>query len=133
MTEYEPDTDRVQDRAEDRQHERASRTESTLQELDARLADADIKYPVRGEELSTEYGLEMMDLPNETESLGSVFDRLSNEEFATEEAVYDAVAEAIGGSGTGGGEQPVSDTSEASLRDESVPSDGSGGERTQRR
>ncbi len=73
MTEDEPDTDRVQDRAEDRQHERASQTESTLQAFEARLADADIKYPVRGDALSTEYGLEMTDLPTETEPLRECF------------------------------------------------------------
>ncbi|EMA35671.1 hypothetical protein C446_12132 [Halobiforma nitratireducens JCM 10879] len=36
------------------------------------------------------YGNELIDLPNETESLGSVFDRLVGEEFDSPEEVREA-------------------------------------------
>ncbi len=84
------DLDRVQDRAERRQSERASTTESVLEEVERHLGD--VEYPVRGEELAASYSTEALDLPNETESLGSVFDRLANEEFESpaeaREAIY---------------------------------------------
>lgn len=83
--EPEPDRDRAQDRISQRKNERAHATEAILADVEDRLGD--VEYPVSGEELATEYGLDAIDLPNETESMGSVFDRLANEEF-------DSVAEA---------------------------------------
>lgn len=50
-------------------------------EATACLDDPDHKYPIRGEELATRYADRMIDLPNETESLGSVFDRLSDRRY----------------------------------------------------
>lgn len=112
MTDYEPDRDRVQDRAEDRSRRRANQAESTLRELDSQLEAADITYPVRGEELATEYGITAIDLPNETESMGSVFDRLGTEEFADATAVREAVAGEIADSTSVAGDQPTVDAGE---------------------
>ena len=68
------------DRAEnprDRQHERAEHVENILNEVETDVRDR--KYPVRSEELATEYADQPIDMPNETESMGSVFDRLDDE------------------------------------------------------
>lgn len=45
------------------------------------LDDEQHKYPMRREELAAEYADHVIDLPNETESLGSVFDRLTDRRF----------------------------------------------------
>lgn len=58
----------------------AERVEAVL-EATACLADEDQQYPTRREELATEYADQLIDLPNETESLGSVFDRLTSRRF----------------------------------------------------
>jgi len=79
----EPDVSSVQDSAERRQHERSEHVENVLNGVDG-LLDED-KYPTTSEELAVEYANEPIDLPNETESLGSVFDRLVDERFETPE------------------------------------------------
>lgn len=84
-----PDPDRAQDRAEQRKAERAEHTESILDDVERDLGA--IEYPVSSEELATEYANEPIDMPNETESLGSVFDRLAGEEFESAEEVREAV------------------------------------------
>lgn len=84
-----PDPDRAQDRAEQRKAERAEHTESILDDVERDLGT--IEYPVSSEELATEYANEPIDMPNETESLGSVFDRLAGEEFESAEEVREAV------------------------------------------
>lgn len=89
MSDDGPSRDRVQDRAERRKSQRAETTESILEDVERHLGE--LEYPVTGEELSTEYGSEAIDLPNETESLGSVFDRLANERFEDPEEVREAV------------------------------------------
>ncbi|ELZ08202.1 hypothetical protein C479_12713 [Halovivax asiaticus JCM 14624] len=90
MAPEEPDVDRAQDRISERKAERAETTESILADVERRLGE--VEYPVTGEELSQEYALGEMDLPNETESLGSALDRLVNEEFSSageaREAIY---------------------------------------------
>jgi hypothetical protein len=73
----------VQDSAKERQHERTEHVEHILNGVDG-LLDED-KYPTTSEELAVEYADEPIDLPNETESLGSVFDRLVDERFETPE------------------------------------------------
>ena len=93
-----PDPDRVQDSAKRRQHDRAERVEDMLN----RAADMldEHKYPTTSEELATEYADEPLDLPNETESLGSVFDRLVDERFESaadaREALYGEVTGSAG-------------------------------------
>ena len=89
MSDEPPNPDRAQDRAEARKAERAETTESILEDVERHLGE--MEYPVTGEELSSEYATEPIDLPNETESLGSVFDRLANEEFESPEEAREAV------------------------------------------
>ena len=53
------------------------------------------------EDLAIEYGGEEIEMANETESLGSVFDRLAGEEFDSpeeaREAVYGEITDQAGG------------------------------------
>lgn len=84
-----PDPERVQDRARERQHERSERVEEVLARADDLLGRH--KYPTTSEELATAYADEPLDLPNETESLGSVFDRLVDERFDTVEEAREAL------------------------------------------
>lgn len=94
-----PDPERVRESARDRQRERAETTEHILERLDALFARTD--YPTTSEELATEYADDEIDLANETESLGSVFDRLVDERFdSPEEAREAAYAELTGQGGT---------------------------------
>ena len=82
--------DDVQDRATDRQHERAESVERILDEVERDLGDQE--YPVRNEELAQQYADQPLDMPNETESLGSVFDRMSQrDEYDTPEEVREAL------------------------------------------
>lgn len=81
--------DRVQTSAERRKAERADHTESILKDVERGLEE--MEYPISSEELATEYGDQPIDMPNETESLGSVFDRLVDEEYESPEAVREAV------------------------------------------
>jgi hypothetical protein len=81
MPEDDPDVSSVQDSAKERQHERTEHVEQVLDRADG-LLDED-KYPTTSEELAAEYADDPIDLPNETESLGSVFDRLVDERFET--------------------------------------------------
>ncbi|MCU4926297.1 hypothetical protein OB905_09925 [Halobacteria archaeon AArc-dxtr1] len=84
-----PNRDRAQDRIGDRKGERAETTESIL--TDAERSFDDLEYPVTSEEIAAEYGDDPIALPNETESLGSVFDRLAGEEYESATAVREAV------------------------------------------
>ncbi|WP_137288941.1 DUF5789 family protein [Natronorubrum halophilum] len=84
-----PSRDRAQDRAEQRKSQRADTTESILEDVERHLGE--LEYPITSEELASEYGSEPIDMPNETESLGSVFDRLANEEYDSPEEVREAV------------------------------------------
>lgn len=70
--------------ANERRHERTEHVENILKETDTSLNDH--KYPATSEELSRAYSDQPSDLPNETESLGSVFDRLDDEYDTAEEA-----------------------------------------------
>jgi hypothetical protein len=89
---YDPDPERVQESAVERQHERTEHVEEMSGPVGL---FAEEKYPTTSEELATEYGGEVIDLPNETESLGSVFDRLTDERFESpldaREAIYNEV------------------------------------------
>lgn len=96
---YEPDRDRVQDASEERTLERGRRTESILEEVERHFGEH--AYPTTGEELAAEYATTEIDLPNETESLGSVFDRLEGEQFESAAEVREAVyGEITGEAGT---------------------------------
>ena len=84
-----PDPERVQERAVERQHERTEHVTNMINRVDG-LLDED-KYPTTSEELAAEYANEPLDLPNETESLGSVFDRFVDERFETPEEAREAL------------------------------------------
>jgi hypothetical protein len=72
-------------------HERAAAVERVLRSVDPDLDGH--AYPVRREELAARYGDTTVELPNETESLGDVFDRLTDAEYDT---AREAKAAAIG-------------------------------------
>ncbi|MDF9744213.1 hypothetical protein [Natrinema salsiterrestre] len=88
MSDDERSHDRVQDRAEQRKSAVADHTESILEDVEHDLGE--LEYPVTSEELATEYANEPIDMPNETESLGSVFERLVDEEYDSPEEVREA-------------------------------------------
>ena len=113
-----PADERDTDRARDRQHERAEHVESILDDVEADVRDR--KYPIRSEELATEYADQPLDMPNETESMGDVFRRLDEE--------YDSPAElreALGGELTGAAGGPEEYNAERDLEalDEAEESD----------
>jgi len=96
---YDPDPERVQSESIERRHERTETVEDVLGHVGGMLEEE--KYPVTGEELAVEYGDEVLDLPNETESLGSVFDRLVDERFESAEAAREAVYHELTGRAAG--------------------------------
>ncbi len=96
-----PDDDRDMDRARDRQRERTEHVENILDEVETDIRDR--KYPVRSEELATDYADQPIDLPNETESMGSVFRRLEDE-YDTPEEVREALHGELTGEAGGRGE-----------------------------
>lgn len=117
MTDDGPSRDRAQDRATDRKSRRAETAESILEDVERHFGD--LEYPTTSEELAAEYGSEPIDLPNETESLGSVFDRLAGEQFDTPEEVREAVSgELTGEAGSRHEATPERDLS--SLEEEST-------------
>src|SRR6056297_2966791 len=95
---YDPDLERVQESAVDRQEEREGHVEDMLGRVG--LLEED-KYPTTPEELAVEYGDVVVDLPNETESLGSVFDRLVDERFDSAEEAREAVYHELTGRAAG--------------------------------
>lgn len=109
-----PDPERVQRGAKERQSARADHSESILEAVDRHLGE--VAYPVTGEELSAQYSIDETDLPNETESLGDVFDRLTNEEFASEaearERIYGELTGEAGGPSEANPERPIRDLDE---------------------
>ncbi|WP_254863707.1 hypothetical protein [Halovivax gelatinilyticus] len=95
MTDESADRERAQRRINERKADRAETTESIVADVEARLGE--VQYPVTGEELSREYALDEIDLPNETESLASAFDRLATDEFASEAEAREAILGEITG------------------------------------
>lgn len=83
----------VQDAAKRRSGERAETVEGILSDVRSDLGDQN--YPVSSEELGAYYADDPIDLPNETESVGSVFDRLNNSYEDADEA-YEAFASEYG-------------------------------------
>lgn len=94
-----PNDERDMDRTRDRQRERTEHVENILDEVETDVRDR--KYPIRSEELATEYADQPIDMPNETESMGSVFDRLDDQYDTPEE-----VREALHGELTGEAGEP---------------------------
>ncbi|MFC4552134.1 MULTISPECIES: DUF5789 family protein [Halorussus] len=99
MADRDPDPEREQRNARERQRERTESVETMLGEAGEMLGEH--KYPATSEELATEYGDQPLDLQNETESLGSVFDRLVDERFESAEEAREAVYDEITGEAAG--------------------------------
>jgi hypothetical protein len=78
-----------QESANERRHEQVEAVEEILDSVDPALEEH--AYPVTSEELSAHYGSTNSELPNETESLGSVFDRLEDKEYDSPMEVKEAV------------------------------------------
>jgi len=96
---YDPDPERVQERAVERCRERDETVEDELGRVGDMLGEA--KYPTTSEELAVEYGDQRIDLANETESLGSVFDRLVDERFESPEEAREAITNELTGDAAG--------------------------------
>ena len=84
-----------QDASRQNQRELAAAAERVLRAVDPDLEAH--SYPVRREELAARYGDTMAALPNETESLGDVFDRLTDREYETPREARAAVVGEIAG------------------------------------
>lgn len=95
---YDPDPERVQERADRRRRERATTVEDALGAV-GMLEEA--KYPTTSEELAVEYADQSIDLPNETEGLGDVFDRLVDERFESPDEAREAVLNELTGAAAG--------------------------------
>lgn len=107
---YPPSDDEVQDRATERQHDRAERVERIVEEFEAELDDR--SYPVSSAELGAAYADRRIDLPNETETVGDAFDRLDEEfDSAAEarEALYGELTGPAAGTEEYNSERPVED------------------------
>ena len=113
-----PSDDRTDERARDRQHECAEHVENILDAVETDVRDR--KYPVRSEELATEYADQPLDLPNETESVGSAFDRL-DEEYDTPREVRESLYDEL--SGEAGGPNEYNDERDLSALDDAEESD----------
>lgn len=92
------DPERVDRKAAKRQSDRAEIVEGILDDVETDLGDS--KYPVRSEELAETYADQPIDLPNETESLGDVFDRLG-QEFDSREDIREALYGEVTGDAAG--------------------------------
>lgn len=120
---YDPDTERVQESAARRSRERAEITEDQLGDVGAMLDEE--KYPTTGEELAVEYADETIDLPNETESLGSVFDRLTDERFESPDDAREAILNELTGAAAGP-EEYNDERALSGLTDDEVATEGEG-------
>ncbi len=92
------DPERVDREAAKRKRDRADIVENILQDVESKLDDP--KYPVRSEELAEEYAEQPIDLPNETETLGDVFDRVG-EKFDSRQDVREVLYGEITGEAAG--------------------------------
>lgn len=95
---YEPDHEHVQESANQRRNERTDTVEDMLGDVGMLEED---KYPATSEELAVEYADQELDLPNETESLGSVFDRIVDERFDSPDEAREAVLHELTGAASG--------------------------------
>jgi hypothetical protein len=87
------------DSASERQHERAEHTENILSTMEIDFGRHE--YPVSSEELAMEYADQPTDLANETESLGSVFDRLTDQTYDSPEEVRESLYNEMTGTAAG--------------------------------
>jgi hypothetical protein len=120
-----PSRDRAQDRAAQRKSRRADEAESILEDVERHLDE--LEYPVTSEVIAAEYGSEPIDMPNETESLGSVFDRLVGKEYDSPEEVREAVyGELTGEAGDDREANPERDLDTLDERAQGSPSESGG-------
>jgi len=119
MSDYEPDAEDEQRHARERQRERTESVETMLGEAGELLGEH--KYPATSEELAAEYGDQPLDLANETESLGSVFDRLVDERFESADEAREAVYGEI--TGEAAGPEEYNDQRDLDALDDSVTDD----------
>ncbi|MFB6131449.1 MAG: hypothetical protein ABEJ28_11595 [Salinigranum sp.] len=82
------DADRVEDAAIDRQRERTEHVEDVLEAVREDLGRQ--KYPVESAELAAYYADTPLDVPIETEWIGSAFDRIDNS-FEDAQEAYEAL------------------------------------------
>ncbi|MFW5957033.1 MAG: hypothetical protein ACOCQ7_01205 [Natronomonas sp.] len=85
---------KAQDESRRKQKERAEAVQNLLDDVDPDLDEH--AYPVASEDLATHYGNTELDLPNETESLGDVFDRLADDYDTPQEARASVLKEISG-------------------------------------
>ena len=95
---YDTDPEHVHESTRRRSHEHTQRVEDMLGDVGMFAED---KYPATSEELAVEYADQEIDLPNETESLGSVFDRLVDERFESPDEAREAVLHELTGEAAG--------------------------------
>ncbi|WP_122088515.1 DUF5789 family protein [Halalkalicoccus subterraneus] len=110
-----------QESARERQRERAETAESAAADDQFGEMLSEHKYPATSEELAADYGQEPIDMPNETESMGSVFDRLEGERFETAEEAEEALYNEL--TGSEGGPEEYNDERDLSGVDEDVSED----------
>ena len=97
----EPEENRsVQENANRRRRERTRTVEETVDDVAAEMFDEE-KFPTTSEEIAADYGSEEIDLPNETETVGSVFDRLVDERYETPEEAREAMFNELTGEAAG--------------------------------
>lgn len=87
------------DNAAERQHERAEHTENIISTMEIDFGRHE--YPISSEELAMEYADQPADLANETESLGSVFDRLTDQSYDSPEEVRESLYNELTGTAAG--------------------------------
>jgi hypothetical protein len=88
--------------AREGQRERAEIVEDILREVNPHLDEE--SYPVGRDELAARYGETVVELPNETEALGDVFDRLTDRQFETPREAKEAVIGEVTGAAIDPGE-----------------------------
>ena len=85
---YVPETD-TEEFPDEHEPDPAERVEGTLQAVEAAVEGS--KYPTNASSLKAAYSTARDELPNETESLADVFDRLVPEEYDTPEDAREAI------------------------------------------
>ncbi|XVH31237.1 hypothetical protein ACNS7O_12690 [Haloferacaceae archaeon DSL9] len=90
----------VTESAGDRKRDRAETVEQMIADQAGGLLE-ERTYPTTSEELAAEYANHEIDLPNETESLGSVFDRLVDERYDSPEEAREALVGELTGEQAG--------------------------------
>jgi hypothetical protein len=106
-----------QESARKRQRERAESAESAAADEFGEIL-SDHKFPTTSEEIAADYGQEPIDMPNETESIGSVFDRLEGERFEDARQAREALYNEL--TGTEGGPEEYNDERDLTEVEESI-------------